>query len=161
MLVTLLVLMFILNFSFVFMFHPLAMIMVLIAQSVVVSITLFSISHFPWFSYTLILVFLGGMLILFTYMANIASNEKFTPNFKVLILISSLSIFTLPIELPSLKLPQETKNLTQEQFTGLLVLKPFDSIILPLIMLMAGIILLTLLGVVKISKMNSGPLRID
>jgi len=153
--------MFTLNIVFVFIFHPLAIIIVLIAQSVLVSIILFRISHFPWFSYTLILVFLGGILILFTYIANIASNEKFTPNLKLLGLLTLLTRITLILGFPGLKIPQDYKPLDQEQIIGLLILKPFDSVILPLIVLIAGLILLALLGVVKIRKINSGPLRID
>lgn len=30
-----------------------------------------------WFSYILVLVFLGGVLVLFLYMTSLASNEKF------------------------------------------------------------------------------------
>lgn len=150
-----------LNFSFVFIFHPLAIILVLIAQSIIVSILLFALSHFPWFSYTLILVFLGGMLILFTYIANVASNEKFSLNLKILALRGLIVVLSFPFNYLRLKLPQEAKPQNQEQFTGILLIKPYDLIILPLIMIMAGIILLTLLGVVKIRKMNSGPLRIN
>nr|UNZ93975.1 NADH dehydrogenase subunit 6 [Lepas anatifera] len=161
MMFSLLTTMVLLNFTFVFMFHPLAMILVLIGQSIIVSILLYALSHFPWFSYTLILVFLGGMLILFTYMANVASNEKFSLNLKVMSMSGILIILSFPFNYLSLKLPQEAQTQTQEQFMGLLLLKPYDLMILPLIILMAGIILLTLLGVVKISKMNSGPLRIN
>lgn len=154
--------MFLLNLIFIFIFHPLAIIIILVLQSIIVSTALFRVSHFPWFSYTLILVFLGGILILFTYIANVASNEKFKVNVKVL----ALSLATISLTLPmnfflNLKMPQEAKNFGQEQFVGLVVLKPYDYTILPLIILMAGIILLTLLGVVKVSKINSGPLRIN
>lgn len=106
-------------------------------------------------------MFLGGILILFTYIANIASNEKFTPNLKLLGLLTLLTRITLILGFPGLKIPQDYKPLDQEQIIGLLILKPFDSVILPLIVLIAGLILLALLGVVKIRKINSGPLRID
>nr|WNV63777.1 NADH dehydrogenase subunit 6 [Vulcanolepas fijiensis] len=158
---TLLALMFLINLFFLFMFHPLSMIFVLITQTLIISITIFYLTQFPWFSYTLILIFLGGMLILFMYMSNIASNEMFKPNFKSLLLIP----FTTLIMLMSMKttkqnLSIESKITETNQFINIMILKPFSTPIFPITLLMATYIILTLLVVVKITKMNQGPLRI-
>nr|YP_010577127.1 NADH dehydrogenase subunit 6 [Striatobalanus tenuis]UZN92573.1 NADH dehydrogenase subunit 6 [Striatobalanus tenuis] len=157
---TIMIMMFIINLIFLFMFHPLAMIFILILQTMMISIIMYSITQFPWFSYTLILVFLGGMLILFTYMSNIASNEMFKPNLKMLfpLFIAPISAFLIP--LPKQNLSTETKALNMDQFSNLTIFKPFSSSIMPITLLMASYIILTLLTVVKISKMNQGPLRI-
>nr|YP_010490419.1 NADH dehydrogenase subunit 6 [Poecilasma litum]UWM12905.1 NADH dehydrogenase subunit 6 [Poecilasma litum] len=148
------------NMIFMFTFHPLAMIFTLIIQSIFISISLFTISQFPWFSYTLILVFLGGMLILFTYMANIASNEKFAPNMKFLFLIPVIMMITLLT--PKLKFNTSTDSsmFKEENFMGMVIMKPYEMNMLPLIIIMASLIILTLLAVVKISKMNKGALRV-
>nr|YP_010490484.1 NADH dehydrogenase subunit 6 [Paralepas cf. quadrata]UWM12970.1 NADH dehydrogenase subunit 6 [Paralepas cf. quadrata] len=152
---------FIINILFLFMFHPLSMIFTLIVQSVFVSILVFLTTQFPWFSYTLILVFLGGMLVLFTYMANVASNEKFSPNSKILLVFLSIPIFI--ITNPYLKIPmtQEDLQLSQDLFNHMSILKPFYYDFFPLILIVAAHIILTLLAVVKISKMNKGPMRVE
>nr|YP_009227885.1 NADH dehydrogenase subunit 6 [Armatobalanus allium]AII19532.1 NADH dehydrogenase subunit 6 [Armatobalanus allium] len=156
---TIMVMMFMLNLIFLFMFHPLAMIFVLILQTMFISISMYTITQFPWFSYTLILVFLGGMLILFTYMSNIASNEMFKPNLKMLfpLVIAPLIAFFIP--LPKQNISSESKSMNMEQFNNLTIFKPFSNAIMPITLLMASYIILTLLTVVKISKMNQGPLR--
>nr|YP_009121655.1 NADH dehydrogenase subunit 6 [Balanus balanus]AJG02907.1 NADH dehydrogenase subunit 6 [Balanus balanus] len=157
---TIMIMMFVMNLTFLFMFHPLAMIFVLILQTMMISISMYSITQFPWFSYTLILVFLGGMLILFTYMSNIASNEMFKPNLKMLFPLVLAPLITILITSPKQNLSLETKTMSSEQFTNLAILKPFSASIMPMTLLMASYIILTLLTVVKISKMSQGPLRI-
>nr|QXU60446.1 NADH dehydrogenase subunit 6 [Acasta sulcata] len=157
---TMMIMMFVVNLIFLFMFHPLAMIFVLILQTMFISIAMYSMTQFPWFSYTLILVFLGGMLILFTYMSNIASNEMFKPNLKMLIPLTAVPIITFIMKYPKQNLTSESKSLKTDSFSNLMIFKPFSEAIMPITLLMASYIILTLLTVVKISKMNQGPLRI-
>nr|UWM13009.1 NADH dehydrogenase subunit 6 [Glyptelasma sp. 1 ZG-2020] len=149
------------NMIFMFTFHPLAMIFSLIFQTILVAMSLFLMLHFPWFSYTLILVFLGGMLILFTYMANIASNEKFFPNTKPLYILPLILVFMILLPSININLNNDSKLLSQETFHSLMVMKPYEMNILPLITIMASLIILTLLAIVKISKMSSGALRTE
>nr|YP_009716218.1 NADH dehydrogenase subunit 6 [Vulcanolepas fijiensis]QGL53225.1 NADH dehydrogenase subunit 6 [Vulcanolepas fijiensis] len=158
---TLLSLMFLINLLFLFMFHPLSMIFALIIQTLIIAITIFYLTQFPWFSYTLILIFLGGMLILFMYMSNIAANEMFKPNFKMLLLIP-ITALIIPMFMKTAKqnLNTESKMEENNQFINAMILKPFTAPIFPITLLMATYIILTLLVVVKITKMNQGPLRI-
>lgn len=151
---------FIINLIFLFIFHPLAIIFVLIFQTILISIFMYTITQFPWFSYTLILVFLGGILILFTYISNIASNEIFKPNLKILfpLIIAPLASFILTR--PKQRLSPEALNTSKDQFTNLTIFKPFSFSIMPITLLIAAYIILTLLTVVKIRKINQGPLRI-
>nr|YP_009935107.1 NADH dehydrogenase subunit 6 [Semibalanus cariosus]QNS22949.1 NADH dehydrogenase subunit 6 [Semibalanus cariosus] len=157
---TIMIMMFVVNLIFLFMFHPLAMIFVLILQTMLISILMYSITQFPWFSYTLILVFLGGMLILFTYMSNIASNEMFKPNLKMLLPLGIAPMITIFISRPSQNLTSDAKAMSIDQFTNLTIFKPFSLSVMPVTLLMASYIILTLLSVVKISKMSQGPLRV-
>nr|AXS66228.1 NADH dehydrogenase subunit 6 [Tenebrionoidea sp. 4 KM-2017] len=60
-----------------FMLHPLSLGMILLIQTIIVSQITGMMSTNFWYSYILILVMVGGMLILFMYMTNTASNEKF------------------------------------------------------------------------------------
>nr|YP_009227911.1 NADH dehydrogenase subunit 6 [Chelonibia testudinaria]AII19558.1 NADH dehydrogenase subunit 6 [Chelonibia testudinaria] len=155
-----LVSMFFVNLIFLFMFHPLAMIFVLIIQTVLISMFTYAVTQFPWFSYTLILVFLGGMLILFTYMANIASNEMFKPNLKITLPSILVPLITIFIYFPTQNLSSESKSFYEIHFSNFTIFKPFSMSIMPITLMMACYIILTLLAVVKISKMSQGPLRI-
>nr|AZQ21939.1 NADH dehydrogenase subunit 6 [Arcoscalpellum epeeum] len=152
---------FISNFMFLFMFHPLAMIFLLIVQTIFISLVLFYLLQFPWFSYTLVLVFLGGMLVIFSYMANIASNEMIKTNMYFMIPFF-LAAFT-----GSFMKNEESNCLEYFEFNTLnsmkefAVMKPFSNLILPVTTLMGSYIILTLLVVVKMSKMNQGNLRIN
>ena len=157
---TIIIIIFIINLIFLFIFHPLAIIFVLIIQTMLISIIMYTLTQFPWFSYTLILVFLGGILILFTYMSNIASNEIFKPNLKILLPLVVAPLLTIFITKPKQNLSREAKSITNDQFSNLTIFKPFSLSIIPVTLLMALYIILTLLTVVKISKISQGPLRI-
>lgn len=151
---------FLVNLILLFIFHPLAIIFILILQTILISIILYSIIQFPWFSYTLILVFLGGILILFTYISNIASNEIFKPNLKIFLPILIVPLITLVITLPKQNLSIEVKRIFNTSYRNIIVLKPFSWSIMPVTLLIGLYIILTLLTVVKIRKINRGPLRI-
>lgn len=157
---TLIVIIFFINLIFLFIFHPLAIIFVLIIQTIIISISLYTIIQFPWFSYTLILVFLGGILILFTYISNIASNEIFKPNLKIILPLTLAPIFTIFFIRPKQNISIDRKNINFDQFINLTIFKPFSESIMPLTLLIASYIILTLLAVVKITKIRQGPLRV-
>nr|YP_010490520.1 NADH dehydrogenase subunit 6 [Regioscalpellum regium]UWM13006.1 NADH dehydrogenase subunit 6 [Regioscalpellum regium] len=154
-------LMFTTNFMFLFMFHPLAMIFLLIIQTIFISVTLFYLLQFPWFSYTLVLVFLGGMLVIFSYMANIASNEMIKTNLHIFIPLSLTIFMSTFMSMTKVKTLESFNFETMSNMKECIVMKPFSNLILPITTLMACYIILTLLVVVKMSKMNQGNLRIN
>nr|YP_009471704.1 NADH dehydrogenase subunit 6 [Altiverruca navicula]AVI15456.1 NADH dehydrogenase subunit 6 [Altiverruca navicula] len=156
---SLLILMFLFNMTFMFMFHPLAMIFILIIQTLLTAMVMFYVTQFPWFSYTLILVFLGGMLILFMYMSNIASNEMFKPNYNLLVFLVMTPLILFLLE--KTDIPQSNEGNPSEilNFYNLSIFKPYSESVMPITIIMALYIILTLLTVVKISKMSQGPLR--
>lgn len=156
---SIIIIMFLINLIFLFMFHPLAIIFILILQTILISIGIYSITQFPWFSYTLILVFLGGILILFTYISNIASNEIFKPNLKIILPLIIAPLLTIFFNFPKQNLRSESKTRSINQFSNLTIFKPFSEAIMPVTLLIASYIILTLLTVVKIRKINQGPLR--
>ena len=55
--------------------HPLAMGLTLIIQTALAAVIAGIIARTFWFSYLLILIFLGGILILFIYVSTLAPNE--------------------------------------------------------------------------------------
>ena len=93
-------------------------------------------------------------------MSNIASNEIFKPNLKILLPLVVAPLLTIFITKPKQNLSREAKNIANDQFSNLTIFKPFSLSIIPVTLLMALYIILTLLTVVKISKISQGPLRI-
>ena len=57
--------------------HPLAIIAILLAQTVVITIIIIYEAPHSLYSYALFLIFLGAMLVLFVYIGVLASNEEF------------------------------------------------------------------------------------
>nr|ANN13245.1 NADH dehydrogenase subunit 6 [Astacus leptodactylus]ANN13258.1 NADH dehydrogenase subunit 6 [Astacus leptodactylus] len=72
--------------------HPLSMGLTLFSQTILICLSSGFYSHSFWFSYILFLIFLGGMLVLFIYVASLASNEMFNPSFNYLYIVFFLTI---------------------------------------------------------------------
>jgi hypothetical protein len=84
----------------------------------------------------------------------------FKPNLKILIPLVIVPGLTFILTRPKQNLTSETKVISTDQFRNLTIFKPFSSSIIPITILIATYIILTLLTVVKIRKINQGPLRI-
>lgn len=78
------------NTIFIFLNHPLTIGIILIAQTIIIAIFTGILLPSFWYSYILILVFLGGLLILFIYVSTIAANEQIG-----IIPVSSIIVITL------------------------------------------------------------------
>nr|ASS30673.1 NADH dehydrogenase subunit 6 [Gastroptychus rogeri] len=87
----------IIAFSLLFLMleHPLSIGCILLIQTILVAATLGVMNKTFWFSYILVLIFLGGMLILFIYVASLASNEKFNFNMQYLIMFCFFSVLLM------------------------------------------------------------------
>nr|YP_009470521.1 NADH dehydrogenase subunit 6 [Centruroides vittatus]AVF96949.1 NADH dehydrogenase subunit 6 [Centruroides vittatus] len=134
-----------LSVFFFFSTHPLVMGLILLLSTVFISFHVFLIYGFGWFSYVIFLVFLGGMLVLFIYVASLASNEvvsfelKYVVSFLCFLIFAGVWFFCF-----------------QEFFIWRFFLFfPFSIIIV----FLGGYLLLTLVGVAKICKVSGGPLR--
>nr|YP_009990247.1 NADH dehydrogenase subunit 6 [Panulirus penicillatus]QNN01862.1 NADH dehydrogenase subunit 6 [Panulirus penicillatus] len=84
---------FFLSILFTRLVHPLAAGIILLIQTSLISLSTGLVSSSFWFSYILFLVFLGGMLVLFIYVASLASNESFKTSFFYAGLIALVSSF--------------------------------------------------------------------
>nr|APT41456.1 NADH dehydrogenase subunit 6 [Micropygomyia cayennensis] len=160
----------IMTIIFMSMTHPLAMGLMLLIQTLIISLIIGLMMKTFWFSYILFLTFMGGMLILFIYITSLASNEMFSFSSKILILFSLLMFMILISMLITDKsfimhyfnnteMTEffNTKILFKENFLNL---NKFYNFPINLIMLMMVIyLLLTLIVIVKITQTNFGPLR--
>nr|YP_010987647.1 NADH dehydrogenase subunit 6 [Oxytelus piceus]WON66066.1 NADH dehydrogenase subunit 6 [Oxytelus piceus] len=155
-------LMLMINFTLMFLFskHPITMGVMLLMQTLMTCMLMNSIIMNSWFSYILLLVMIGGLLILFIYMTSLVSNEKFKFNPMlmfihmfimmtsiIILLMDKFNFYTLSKSYMLMKYPLELN---------------FNKFIMPSYLMMMTLIiylLIVLIAVVKISSFKSGPLR--
>nr|YP_001542726.1 NADH dehydrogenase subunit 6 [Anabrus simplex]ABM89646.1 NADH dehydrogenase subunit 6 [Anabrus simplex] len=151
--------------------HPLAMTLIIIVQTCIISMTVGLMSSSFWFSYILFLIFLGGMLVLFIYITSLASNELFYTSMKTLVIsllfmalvlmISFMSdpyftnMLTKNMDLTSIDLMYYSLNTEATPHLIKLYNKPNHLITLMLV----NYLFLTLIVIVKITNIFQGPLR--
>nr|YP_010321790.1 NADH dehydrogenase subunit 6 [Stenochironomus gibbus]UKO32978.1 NADH dehydrogenase subunit 6 [Stenochironomus gibbus] len=163
------------SFTFIFLNHPLAMNTNLMIQALLTSFFAGLLIKTFWFSYSLFLIFLGGILILFLYMTMVASNEKFflISNFKskhLIIIFFCIWIISLYFLLNNdMFLWNETSNFETMKFMENLIfiwnsnssmlykIYNFPMNLLSIILIMY--LFVTMIAIVKISKSQSGPYR--
>nr|YP_008815293.1 NADH dehydrogenase subunit 6 [Oncocephalus breviscutum]AGO28010.1 NADH dehydrogenase subunit 6 [Oncocephalus breviscutum] len=89
----------IISTMFMMMNHPLSMGLWLIMQTIMIALITGVMINMFWFSYILIITMLSGALVLFIYMASVASNEKFQKPMTIMtmlipmMLLSSITLF--------------------------------------------------------------------
>nr|UPX88418.1 NADH dehydrogenase subunit 6 [Taeniopteryx nebulosa] len=159
-----------LSVIFTQMNHPLAMGMMLLLQTLMICLLTGLTTQSFWFSYILFLVFLGGLLVLFIYVTSLASNEMFSFSTKIIIFagvpflgLSFISLFMDPSIWTTNLMNSEMLNMSsmlsysEESLSTLMKLynQPTGYITLMLVLYL----FLTLIAVVKITNIFSGPLR--
>nr|YP_010998696.1 NADH dehydrogenase subunit 6 [Ocypode sinensis]WPM86856.1 NADH dehydrogenase subunit 6 [Ocypode sinensis] len=145
--------------------HPLALGLTLLIQTTLISVTVGMSTYSFWFSYILFLVFLGGMLVLFIYVASIASNEAFVFSSSYLILIISiisLSLFVLLID-PLMMLSNSSLPNSSFSFylTPHIISWIYNIPSMSFTIFIISYLLLMLIIVVKIVNLFKGPLRLS
>nr|APX39572.1 NADH dehydrogenase subunit 6 [Plagiodera versicolora] len=158
--------MWMLSIMIMFLNHPLSMGMILLCQTILISMMTGMMNLNFWFSYILFLILIGGMLILFIYMTSIASNENFKFSYKLMLLymmcmimlftlflLTDLYYLNLKINVSDMMLMNNLNNfkLSMNKYMNY----PQNMILFMIIMYL----LITLIMVVKITNINYGPLR--
>nr|QAY82239.1 NADH dehydrogenase subunit 6 [Halyziini sp. HA] len=150
----------------VFMKHPLSLGFTILTHTILTCMIMGMMSMNYWFSYILILVMIGGLLVLFIYMTSIASNEKFKFNNYILIMITMMILMTLIAYYKSSEFMMYT-NLNNELLTQLQQNNDFKINMTKFLnypnsnmfMLIIFYLLIAMIAIVKITKLNFGPLR--
>nr|QXG19092.1 NADH dehydrogenase subunit 6 [Drosophila athabasca] len=155
---------------FLNMIHPLAMGLTLLIQTIFICLISGLMTKSFWYSYILFLIFLGGMLVLFIYVTSLASNEMFNLSIKltlfsslilsilfilsILIDKSSISFFLMNNEMDSIF---NLNSYFSENSLSLNKLYNFPTNLITILLM--NYLLITLIVVVKITKLFKGPLR--
>nr|YP_010464324.1 NADH dehydrogenase subunit 6 [Heterotarsus carinula]UUL71701.1 NADH dehydrogenase subunit 6 [Heterotarsus carinula] len=152
--------MMVLSILFITMNHPLSAGLILLLQTVIISMITGNLNYNFWFSYILFLIMIGGMLILFMYMTSIASNEKFKMSNMNLMLILITPVITLMLQ----KMEINIKNNESMKFDEMISINTSFSkyINMPLsltLIFMMIYLLLALIATVKITSFKQGSIR--
>nr|ARH54660.1 NADH dehydrogenase subunit 6 [Scirtes orbicularis] len=158
-----------LSMIFMTLSNPISLGFVLILQTILISMISSMYSYSFWMSYILFLIMVGGMLILFTYVTSIASNEKFYLSFKpisfflltmlfiILTMIIDKTMMLQMSKMSEMNLFNSMNNLMEENSIMLnkMYNKPSNMISFMLI----NYLFMTLIIAVKITNLKSGPIR--
>nr|YP_010987660.1 NADH dehydrogenase subunit 6 [Oxytelus tibetanus]WON66079.1 NADH dehydrogenase subunit 6 [Oxytelus tibetanus] len=157
-----LILILMVNLSIMFLFskHPITMGVILLMQTLMTCFLMNAILLNSWFSYILLLIMIGGLLILFIYMTSLVSNEKF--KFSPFLLF--MNLITMMIIMVSFMFDQFNMTLLNKSFTMMKysLNMNFNKFLMPSYLTMIILIiylLIVLIAVVKISSFKTGPLR--
>nr|AND96196.1 NADH deshydrogenase subunit 6 [Onthophagus ochreatus] len=139
--------------------HPLSMGIILLIQTINLSLNLGYLNLNYWYSYILFLIMIGGMLILFIYMTSIASNEKFHPSIKLFLMSNFMLFIGMFIYMFTDPYYFMMNSNFKEQIISYSLNKYFNfpnSIIMYMLIIY---LLITLLAIVKITSFKKGSLR--
>ena len=139
--------------------HPLRIGFNLILITFISSITISIWIKYTWYSYILVLVILGGILVLFIYIARIASNEIIKFSFKTLIII----VISITIAIILLKEEILSYNSiiiqTIDGQQNISIIKLFNTKRSLITIIIALYLLITIIYVIFITNTFEGPIR--
>nr|YP_010758081.1 NADH dehydrogenase subunit 6 [Kisaura adamickai]WEU80086.1 NADH dehydrogenase subunit 6 [Kisaura adamickai] len=157
------------NLIFISLNHPMSMGFIIMIQLILSTLLMNFYTQLPWFSLILFLIFIGGMMILFTYMCSISSNNIILMSPKMII-INYLFIFMNLFLLIMLNWNQYLTNnwmnlnnflmnLNIQQNSMNYLMKMFNNYSTNLMFFLIIYLFILMIMVNKITNMNMGPLR--
>nr|QCI09193.1 NADH dehydrogenase subunit 6 [Geotomus sp. FS-2019] len=148
-----------LSIAFLWLNHPLSMGGILICQTIVISMISGMMLKTFLFSYIIMIIMLSGALVLFIYMASVASNEKFQTPIMLIITFIIINMF-IPIVMNNMDYLEGSCNYLLVKPEILSLIKLFNSATMYITMMMIMYLLLTMIVVSNIASVTEGPLRI-
>nr|YP_010265235.1 NADH dehydrogenase subunit 6 [Allodia protenta]UIP57106.1 NADH dehydrogenase subunit 6 [Allodia protenta] len=151
--------------------HFLSMGIMLLMQTILISLMVGYSNESFWFSYILFLVFLGGMLVMFIYVISLSSNEMFSSSSNLyFIILISMFMFMVIFFMTDLNLLMDSKNLETNLFMNLeskllmeensiYLIKIYNNSTNLITLFLINYLFLTLIISVKITNFFYGPLR--
>nr|YP_002418804.1 NADH dehydrogenase subunit 6 [Nezara viridula]ABM63315.1 NADH dehydrogenase subunit 6 [Nezara viridula] len=135
--------------------HPLSMGLILIIQTLITAMIIGYMMSSFLFSYIIIIIMLSGALVLFIYMASIASNEKFNSPVKLMMLSLMILIITFTYFYYSMMFMNTNFNMNEMMS----IIKIFNTLTAQITMMMILYLLFTMIVVSNTAKVTEGPLR--
>lgn len=120
-----------------------------------ISLTLsvaFAYSMSSWVAFLIFLIYIGGMLVIFSYFVSIIPNQTIIIIKILLTIIMSFTILYISSSILNIHVP--INNQYYRQFNVL-----YEEISLYILITLASILLFTIIVVVKLTSLSKGPLR--
>lgn len=129
--------------------NPLSIALTIILLALILSLT-FSLFISSWYSFLIFLIYVGGILVIFSYFVALTPNQQnLSPLYPIVIIISILLIIFTNLNLP------QPSILNYSPQTNLIYITSNSTILI----ILALILLFTIIVVVKICIHTKGPLR--
>nr|ATF28614.1 NADH dehydrogenase subunit 6 [Norvellina sp. EMHAU-15062816] len=135
---------------------PMSMGILLLSQTFMLTLLISKMMENSWMAMIIFLMFIGGLLILFTYMSSIASNEKFKPNFMLMLV---LILVSLPLEEMIMEIQIHELSQFYSNKETITLTKIYNKKTMMITVMMFMYMLLSMIVVTKIVKTYKGPLR--
>nr|QPT74095.1 NADH dehydrogenase subunit 6 [Pharnaciini sp. NS-2020] len=145
-----------LNMIFLFMKHPLSMGMMIIIQTMIISMMTGMMYKSYWFSYILFLMYIGGMMVLFIYMTSLMPNMMFSLPIKNMLMALTVIIILMMINKKYMIINNDMINMYQNK---MMLTKMYNNPVNISLIMLASYLLFTMITVFKITESNKGPLR--
>ena len=131
--------------------RPLSIGVTILFIALIVAI-LFSYAISSWIAFLIFLIYIGGILVIFSYFVSLTPNQSI--NILYIILTISITILTIYLLTSLISIKPQPLSFYSTQ-SNIFYLK-LNS---PILILLALILLITIIIVVKLTTTNKGPLR--
>nr|YP_010596262.1 NADH dehydrogenase subunit 6 [Alnetoidia dujuanensis]WAJ60481.1 NADH dehydrogenase subunit 6 [Alnetoidia dujuanensis] len=137
--------------------NPMSMGLFLMLQTIMMIMFINKIMHLSWFTMITFLMMIGGLLIIFSYMSSIASNEKFKIKLNLTLILVIMLLIT-----DDLFFETQINETEQIQFTmnsDLSLTKIYNTKSMVMTIMLVIYLLITMISVSKMVSHHKGPLR--
>nr|QWT71647.1 NADH dehydrogenase subunit 6 [Saussurella borneensis] len=144
--------------------QPMIMVMIILTQTIIIAIKTGMESESFWFSYMLVIIFIGGMMVMFIYITSITPNEMNSTN--LMLTLTSMLLFSA-IALITMMKTNHMSNLETNTMSIEMISNEYSTILKPLFnepmnkisLMMMIYLFIAMIAVTKITDLKSGPLR--
>nr|ATF28588.1 NADH dehydrogenase subunit 6 [Exitianus indicus] len=143
--------------SILFLKTPMSMGVMLLIQTIMSTLIISKMMNSSWIPMIMFLMFIGGLLILFMYMSSIASNEKFTPNIKMLVILMIMLILPMEEMMNEFQMQNSMEMFLSGESTSMTKIYNKKTMLITIMLFMYMFI--TMVVVTKVIKIHKGPLR--
>nr|QPK42084.1 NADH dehydrogenase subunit 6 [Loxilobus prominenoculus] len=150
-----------LNAMFTTTKQPMNLIIIILTQTLLSTFMMSNYNKSSWFNYMLMIIFIGGMMVLFIYITSITPNEKNYNYMKLITVMGGMIFMLMMYKYKNYTHSSETLNnhflmMDNEKMNLNLM---FNQPLYSMTIMMMIYLFITLIVINKISSLEKGPLR--
>nr|QWX95355.1 NADH-ubiquinone oxidoreductase chain 6 [Discogaster dentipes] len=150
------------SFVFIWLKHPISVGVLIILQTLITAMITGLMMGSFWFSYILTITMLSGILVLFIYMASVASNEKFHSSIKLFMMSIIIIMIGVYSTLNSEYSEENSLMIATDPSNEIITLTTlFNTKFKYITIFLVMYLFLTMVTVSLIVNISEGPLRIN